>query len=86
MHARPWQIPLKRMLWATFLMAVCCAAWSYANFQQLPISAIVLAGMLQLMVLLIAIRTPVVYSGTSAVLGMLTLFLFVIWLVLRVPY
>ncbi len=85
MHAHSWQIPLKRILWATFLMAVCSAAWSRANFQELPVAAIVLAVVLQLIVLLVAIRTPVVYSGTSAILGMLALFLFVLWLMLRVP-
>lgn len=85
MHAKSWQISLKRILWATFLMAVCSLVWSRANLRQVALPDIVLAAVLQVIIFVIAIRVPVLYSRTSAVLGMTTLLLFVLWGMLRVP-
>jgi hypothetical protein len=76
MHANHWQIPLKRLIWVTFLMAVCSLAWARANLQEMSVPAIVVAAVLQVVVFLIAIRMPGVYSRNSAVWGLLTLFLF----------
>jgi hypothetical protein len=80
-----WQIPLKRLLWATFLMAVCAAVWARSDFANLPGAIVLVAGLLTMIVFLIAVRAPGLRSYKALVAGLATVLAFWFWMATWVP-